>query len=95
MLLVKCYNVSGKRDSAYENVENQWDLGVEEQDWFHGLLPRGEAERLLIEDGDFLVRKSKDPDTNKPRFVLSAYLKHHFHFIFKNTDVRIFPRPLR
>lgn len=78
----------------YENMINQWDLGVEKQDWFHGLLPRGEAERLLIEDGDFLVRKSTDQDTNKPRFVLSAYFNHHFHFILKNSDVSISPKPL-
>lgn len=78
-----------KRGSVYENMINQWDLGVEKQDWFHGLLPRSEAERLLIEDGDFLVRKSTDPDTNEPRFVLSAYFNHHFHFILKNSDIEV------
>nr|XP_019926971.2 tyrosine-protein kinase Fer [Crassostrea gigas] len=76
-----------KRGSAYENVGKKWDLGVEEQEWFHGLLPRVEAERLLIEDGDFLVRKSKDPDTNEPRFVLSTFFKRHVHFIFNNSDI--------
>lgn len=73
----------------------KWDLGVEEQEWFHGLLPRVEAERLLIEDGDFLVRKSKDPDTNEPRFVLSTFFKCHFHIILNNSDVRVIQRHFR
>lgn len=90
-----CYNVSRQGGSAYENVGKKWDIGVEEQEWFHGLLPRVEAERLLIEDGDFLVRKSKDPNTNEPRFVLSTFFKRHFHFIFNNSDVRVIQRHFR
>lgn len=37
--------------------------------WFHGPISRAEAERLLVKDGDFLVRES----TNTPgQFVLSG-----------------------
>merc|ERR1719466_124501 len=32
---------------------------LEDQPWFHGQLPREEASRLLMDDGDFLVRESK------------------------------------
>ena len=31
---------------------------LEEELWFHGVLPRGEVVRLLVEDGDFLVRET-------------------------------------
>ncbi len=33
-------------------------LPLENQPWFHGRIPRGEAESLLHEDGDFLVREN-------------------------------------
>lgn len=51
------------------------------------MLPREEAERLLIEDGDYLVRESNDPETNEPCCVLSAYFQDHRHFILKCPDV--------
>jgi len=31
---------------------------LEEEMWFHGVLPRGEVVRLLEHDGDFLVRET-------------------------------------
>lgn len=33
-----CYNVFFQGGSVYENVEKKWDFGVEEQEWFYGLL---------------------------------------------------------
>ncbi|XP_048734798.2 SHC-transforming protein 1-like isoform X2 [Ostrea edulis] len=39
------------------------------EEWYHGALPRKQAEKLLQKDGDFLVRKSSsDPN----QFVLSG-----------------------
>jgi len=35
--------------------------GLEHSPWFHGVLSREEAEKLLISDGDFLVRQSAEP----------------------------------
>uniref|UniRef100_A0A3B3ZEE9 Tyrosine-protein kinase n=1 Tax=Periophthalmus magnuspinnatus TaxID=409849 RepID=A0A3B3ZEE9_9GOBI len=44
------------------------DRPLEEQDWYHGAVPRVEVQELLQNDGDFLVRKSQD----KPGYVLSV-----------------------
>lgn len=39
------------------------------EEWYHGALPRKQAEKFLQKDGDFLVRKSSsDPN----QFVLSG-----------------------
>ncbi len=32
--------------------------GLSEKEWFHGVLPREEVVRLLVNDGDFLVRET-------------------------------------
>ena len=32
--------------------------GLTEKEWFHGVLPREEVVRLLVNDGDFLVRET-------------------------------------
>nr|XP_034320498.1 tyrosine-protein kinase Fer [Crassostrea gigas] len=71
-----------KTGSAYVNV----DFEVQELHCFHGMLPREEAERLLIEDGDFLVRESYDSETNEPCCVLSANFQDHRHSILKCPD---------
>ena len=40
------------------NAKNGHKQPLEEEIWFHGVLPRGEVVRLLVEDGDFLVRET-------------------------------------
>ena len=40
------------------DVEVNSNLPLEAQPWFHGKLPRNEAEGLLHDDGDFLVREN-------------------------------------
>ncbi|XP_056003157.1 tyrosine-protein kinase Fer-like isoform X2 [Ostrea edulis] len=62
------------------------EIPVEEQDWFHGVLPREEVQRLLTKDGDFLVRESKNRKTNEPQYVLSAYWQGYRHFIIQYAD---------
>lgn len=42
---------------------------LEGQSWYHGVMSRRDAEKLLLEDGDFLVRKST---TNPGSFVLTG-----------------------
>lgn len=56
---------------------------LEEEEWFHGVLPREEVQRLLVNDGDFLVRESKNKRTNEIQYVLSAYWQGHKHFIIQ------------
>ncbi|XP_075899883.1 SHC-transforming protein 3 isoform X1 [Nelusetta ayraudi] len=42
---------------------------LEGQSWYHGVMSRRDAEKLLLEDGDFLVRKST---TNPGSYVLTG-----------------------
>lgn len=42
---------------------------LEGQTWYHGMMSRRDAEKLLKEDGDFLVRKST---TNPGSYVLTG-----------------------
>lgn len=54
-----------------------------EEDWFHGVLPREEVVRLLVKDGDFLVRETTRNDENQT--VLSVGWDGHKHFIVQTT----------
>lgn len=42
---------------------------LEDQAWYHGEMSRRQAEKLLLHDGDFLVRKST---TNPGSYVLTG-----------------------
>ncbi|KAM7147445.1 tyrosine-protein kinase Fer isoform 1-T3 [Molossus nigricans] len=55
-----------------------------EQEWYHGAIPRIEAQDLLKQQGDFLVRESH----GKPgEYVLSVYSDgQRRHFIIQYTD---------
>ncbi|XP_027462096.2 tyrosine-protein kinase Fer isoform X1 [Zalophus californianus] len=55
-----------------------------EQDWYHGAIPRIEAQDLLKQQGDFLVRESH----GKPgEYVLSVYSDgQRRHFIIQFVD---------
>ncbi|KAL5020316.1 hypothetical protein ScPMuIL_003208 [Solemya velum] len=56
---------------------------LEDEEWFHGVLPREEVQRLLKEDGDYLVRESRNKRTNEVQYVLSVYWQGHRHFIIQ------------
>lgn len=57
-----------------------------EQEWYHGAIPRTEAQELLRQQGDFLVRESH----GKPgEYVLSVFSdSQRRHFIIQYADVR-------
>jgi tyrosine-protein kinase Fer len=60
-----------------------------EEEWFHGVLPREEVQRLLRAEGDFLVRETTRND--EVQIVLSVRWNGYKHFIVQTTpDVRIF-----
>uniref|UniRef100_A0A0R3RX84 SH2 domain-containing protein n=1 Tax=Elaeophora elaphi TaxID=1147741 RepID=A0A0R3RX84_9BILA len=46
---------------------------LEEEDYYHGLLPREDIPHLLIDEGDFLVRSSETAP-NQPRQVIISIL---------------------
>mgnify|MGYP001796087135 FL=1 len=62
---------------------------LEDEEWFHGILPREEVQRLLKEDGDYLVRESKKRATNESQYVLSVMWQGPNHFIIQTSDVSI------
>lgn len=71
---------------AVESVE----IGL--QPWFWRNLSRDQAEKLLLNRGDFLVRTSLRNPTN---FILSARGDHghtHMHLLDENNKVRLVGR---
>ena len=62
---------------------------IADEEWFHGVLPREEVQRLLSTDGDYLVRESKNKKTNETQFVLSVYWQGHRHFIIQFGSVSL------
>ena len=62
------------------------EVPLDEEEWYHGALPRIEAETHLINDGDFLVREKSDASG---QIVLSARAEGRVrHFpIQKNAEV--------
>jgi tyrosine-protein kinase Fer len=57
--------------------------GLSEKEWFHGVLPREEVVRLLVNDGDFLVRETMRHEERQ--IVLSVCWVGHKHFIVQTT----------
>ncbi|KAK9885005.1 hypothetical protein WA026_009234 [Henosepilachna vigintioctopunctata] len=55
-----------------------------EEEWFHGVLPREEVVRLLVNDGDFLVRETTRNDESQT--VLSVCWSGYKHFIVQTTS---------
>ncbi|XP_049945855.1 tyrosine-protein kinase Fer [Schistocerca serialis cubense] len=57
---------------------------LQEEEWFHGVLPRDEVVRLLTHEGDFLVRETVRHEESQ--VVLSVcWGGHHKHFIVQTT----------
>lgn len=56
---------------------------LDQQDWYHGAIPRLEVQQLLQNDGDFLVRQSQ----GKHEYVLSAYWAGSCrHFLIQKSE---------
>ena len=51
------------------SVSNKIDDNLYNMSWYHGMLTRDEAEKLLKRDGDYLVRKSNKADN---QYILSG-----------------------
>ncbi|CAL4063696.1 unnamed protein product, partial [Meganyctiphanes norvegica] len=59
------------------------DRCLEDEQWFHGVLPRDEVQRLLVNDGDYLVRETTRNE--EQQIVLSVRWTSHKHFIVQTT----------
>ncbi|KAK0164752.1 hypothetical protein PV328_003335 [Microctonus aethiopoides] len=73
--------VPSRIDSLTNSQKGNGDL-IEEE-WFHGVLPREEVVRLLVVEGDFLVRETMRNDESQ--IVLSVCWDGHKHFIVQTT----------
>ncbi|KAM6148913.1 tyrosine-protein kinase Fer [Erethizon dorsatum] len=75
---------SALSSSAYSDVIDVSEKPLAEHDWYHGAIPRIEAQELLKQQGDFLVRESH----GKPgEYVLSVYSDgQRRHFIIQFVD---------
>ncbi|KAK0182862.1 hypothetical protein PV327_000951 [Microctonus hyperodae] len=73
--------VPSRIDSLTNSQKGNGDLMEEE--WFHGVLPREEVVRLLVVEGDFLVRETMRNDESQ--IVLSVCWDGHKHFIVQTT----------
>ncbi|KAK5978740.1 Non-specific protein-tyrosine kinase [Trichostrongylus colubriformis] len=63
----------------------------EEEQWFHGLLPREDINKLLIRDGDYLVRVSEPEPGMGMKTILSARWKdRNHHFVVNEKDGKVF-----
>lgn len=65
------------------NQKSNGNGGLMEEEWFHGVLPREEVVRLLVNEGDFLVRETTRND--ECQIVLSVCWDGHKHFIVQTT----------
>ncbi|XP_040608876.1 tyrosine-protein kinase Fer isoform X3 [Mesocricetus auratus] len=70
--------------SALSDMISVSEKPLAEHDWYHGAIPRIEAQELLRQQGDFLVRESH----GKPgEYVLSVYSDgQRRHFIIQFVD---------
>ncbi|XP_076770780.1 tyrosine-protein kinase Fer isoform X2 [Arvicanthis niloticus] len=70
--------------SSLSDVISVGEKPLAEHDWYHGAIPRIEAQELLKQQGDFLVRESH----GKPgEYVLSVYSDgQRRHFIIQFVD---------
>ncbi|XP_069969888.1 tyrosine-protein kinase Fer isoform X3 [Penaeus vannamei] len=70
--------VNGVQELTYDP-----DRCLEDEPWFHGVLPREEVVRLLVNEGDYLVRETTRND--EQQIVLSVCWGSHKHFIVQTT----------
>ncbi|KAM6902785.1 tyrosine-protein kinase Fer isoform 1-T1 [Xenentodon cancila] len=74
----------GSSSSQFFDVIPTSERPLAEQEWYHGAIPRTEAQELLRQQGDFLVRESH----GKPgEYVLSVFSDdQRRHFIIQYAD---------
>ncbi|XP_030624904.1 tyrosine-protein kinase Fer isoform X2 [Chanos chanos] len=77
-------SVLGSSSVSFFDVIPTSEKPLAEQEWYHGAIPRTEAQELLKQQGDFLVRESH----GKPgEYVLSVFSDaQRRHFIIQFAD---------
>lgn len=81
-----CTNVSTAESvlSKYQPTKNFDPTNLNDEEWFHGALPRDESNQLLMVKGDFLVRESNRD--GKRCVVVSVMWEGCRHYIIDITQ---------
>ncbi|KAM5192922.1 tyrosine-protein kinase Fer [Mantella aurantiaca] len=74
--------------SSLFDVISTSDKPLSEQDWYHGAIPRVEAQELLKQQGDFLVRESHGKPGEYVLSVFSDSQRRHFIIQFADNQYR-------
>eukprot|EP00088_Acartia_fossae_P059822 TRINITY_DN7150_c0_g1_i1.p1 TRINITY_DN7150_c0_g1~~TRINITY_DN7150_c0_g1_i1.p1 ORF type:complete len:868 (+),score=211.06 TRINITY_DN7150_c0_g1_i1:62-2665(+) len=92
---VRSNRIPQDADDFHENhmypqglLDTSHERSLEEELWFHGVLPREEVVRLLQHDGDFLVRETTRNDEKQT--VLSVMWGSPKHFIVQLSPEGLF-----
>uniref|UniRef100_A0A914YBL1 SH2 domain-containing protein n=1 Tax=Panagrolaimus superbus TaxID=310955 RepID=A0A914YBL1_9BILA len=74
---------SGKRQIRQSTTSQA--NGFEQEEWFHGMLPREDITKLLVDQGHFLVRMTEPKPNQGMKLVLSVkWNKKPHHFIINH-----------
>lgn len=74
--------------SSVFDVISTSEKPLSEQDWYHGAIPRVEAQELLKQQGDFLVRESHGKPGEYVLSVFSDSQRRHFIIQFADNQYR-------
>ena len=80
--------LNGQQNPQDQSQTTNGNILLEENIWFHGVLPRLEVVRLLQEDGDFLVRETVRE--NLKQIVVSVMWSIPKHFIVQTSPEGLF-----
>ncbi|XP_078812552.1 tyrosine-protein kinase Fer isoform X2 [Oryzias latipes] len=77
----------GSSSSFFEVIPTS-ERPLAEQEWYHGAIPRTEAQELLRQQGDFLVRESHGKPGEYVLSVFSDDQRRHFIIQFADNQYR-------
>ncbi|KAM8828911.1 tyrosine-protein kinase Fer [Spinachia spinachia] len=78
----------GTSSSQFFDVIPTSERPLAEQEWYHGAIPRTEAQELLRQQGDFLVRESHGKPGEYVLSVFSDEQRRHFIIQFADSQYR-------
>ncbi|KAM8854134.1 tyrosine-protein kinase Fer isoform X2 [Synchiropus splendidus] len=81
-------SVLGSSSSSFFDVIPSSERPLAEQEWYHGAIPRTEAQELLRQQGDFLVRESHGKPGEYVLSVFSDDQRRHFIIQFADSQYR-------
>uniref|UniRef100_A0A8C3G060 Tyrosine-protein kinase n=1 Tax=Cyclopterus lumpus TaxID=8103 RepID=A0A8C3G060_CYCLU len=78
----------GSSSSQFFDVIPLSERPLADQEWYHGAIPRTEAQELLRQQGDFLVRESHGKPGEYVLSVFSAEQRRHFIIQYADSQYR-------